>query len=226
MIQRDGVSPAQDTVRVATKGDVPAIALLHCTSIDEGFLSSLGERFLSRLYARMVASTHGFVLVAPREGGDSALGPSIAGFIAGSEEIGRLYRDFFWRDGPAVMVSSGVRLVRALPRTLETFRYRGGDHGPDSELPSTGPAGRETELLAMAVDPADRRRGVGAALVDAFVATSRAAGSASARVVVGASNAQAIALYGRAGFHEDGRMELHAGTASLRMRAGLSQARP
>jgi ribosomal protein S18 acetylase RimI-like enzyme len=78
----------------------------------------------------------------------------------------------------------------------------------------------------MAVDGGSRRRGLGAALVDAFAATARAAGSASARVVVGADNERAIALYGRAGFRAYDQIELHAGTRSIRMRLALSPAQP
>lgn len=221
MIQRDGVSPAQDTVRVAIRSDVPAIAALHGAAIDEGFLSSLGVRFLSRLYARLVASPHGFVLVADKDGHH----PAIAGFVAGSGEVGRLYREFLWRDGPAVALSSGIRLARSLPSAIETFRYGAADHGRRAE-PAVEAREPETELLAMAVDPADRSRGLGTALVEGFVADSRAAGSASARVVVGAANARAIALYTRAGFREDRRIELHAGAVSLLMRADFSRPGP
>jgi len=79
----------------------------------------------------------------------------------------------------------------------------------------------ETELLALAVDDAERRSGVGAALVEAFIRTSRGAGSSSARVVVGATNHRAIALYGRAGFRESTKLQVHSGADSLVMRVGL-----
>ena len=87
--------------------------------------------------------------------------------------------------------------------------------------PDRGPRGSETELLALAVDDAERRRGVGAALVEAFIRTSRGAGSSTARVVVGTTNHRAIALYGRAGFRESTRLQLHSGADSLVMRVGL-----
>jgi ribosomal protein S18 acetylase RimI-like enzyme len=225
MIEGYGVSPARGTVRVATNSDIPAVAALHCAAIDEGFLSTLGERFLLRLYARILASSHGFVLVSEATHAVQSKEPQIAGFVAGSGNVSRLYREFFWRDGPAVARSSGGRLVRSLPRVAETLRYGTKGDGPrarrssPSELPAP-----ETELLAVAVDGGARRRGTGAALVDAFTATARATGSASARVVVGAENRRAIALYGRAGFREYDQIELHAGTRSLRMRMVLSPA--
>lgn len=223
MMQRDGVSPGQDTVRVANRSDVPAIAALHAAAIEEGFLSSLGVRFLSRLYARILVSPHAFVLVRSKEDRASEPGRGVMGFIAGSEEVGRLYREFVWRDGAVVTCTSGVRLVRSLPRTIETIRYGYRDDGrpssPDDAVP-------ETELLAMAVDPTDRRTGIGAALVQAFIATSQANGSRSARVVVGGTNSAAVGLYAREGFLEDRRIELHSGTASLVMRRSLSRDEP
>ena len=63
--------------------------------------------------------------------------------------------------------------------------------------------------------------GVGAALVEAFIRTSRGAGSSTARVVVGTTNHRAIALYGRAGFRESTKLQVHSGADSLVIRVGL-----
>jgi ribosomal protein S18 acetylase RimI-like enzyme len=225
MIEGNGVSPAQGTVRVATKDDVPAVAALHCTAIREGFLSTLGDRFLSRLYTRIVASPHGFLLVA--DGRPPAQGAGLAGFVAGSADIGRLYREFLWRDGLSVALSSGARLMRSFPRVVETLRHATAEVPARFEPPLSHEMQRpETELLALAVDGAARRQGIGASLVQAFLAAARAEGSATARVVVAAENRSAIELYGRAGFCESNRMELHRGTESLLMRVGLSGAAP
>src|SRR5271163_4414473 len=105
MVEGYGVPPAQGTVRFATDRDVPAVAALHSAAISEGFLSTLGDRFLSRLYSRIVESSHGFLLVVdglPRADGPicpDETAASLAGFVAGSAEVGRLYREFLWRDG-------------------------------------------------------------------------------------------------------------------------------
>jgi ribosomal protein S18 acetylase RimI-like enzyme len=227
MIGESGGPSTQGTVRLATAGDVSSVATLHAIAIDEGFLSSLAGQVLQRLYARIVASPHGFLLVADSaesmEGHESGL----AGFVAGSDAIGHLYREFLLRDGLSVVRSSAPVLLRSLPRVLETLRYgtRGEAHrgGPD---PAIRPRGSETELLALAVDDAERRRGVGASLVEAFIRTSRGAGSSSARVVVGATNHRAIALYGRAGFRESTKLQLHSGADSLVMRVGLQATSP
>ncbi len=222
MIEGYGMPPAQGTVRVATSRDVPAVAALHGVAIGEGFLATLGDRFLSRLYSRIVASSHGFLLVSDSPELTVGQNPGLAGFVAGSAEVGRLYREFLVRDGLSVAVSSTTRLLRSLPRVIETLRYGTTDEpagdGPSSTAGAQGP---ETELLALAVDGAERRRGIGADLVEAFLRTARATGSSSARVVVGRENHSAIALYSRAGFNESTRLELHSGTESILMRVGL-----
>jgi ribosomal protein S18 acetylase RimI-like enzyme len=53
--------------------------------------------------------------------------------------------------------------------------------------------------------------------VAAFLDRVAAGGGTEAYVVVGATNAGAIALYGRSGFVADREFELHAGTRSLVM---------
>jgi ribosomal-protein-alanine N-acetyltransferase len=58
----------------------------------------------------------------------------------------------------------------------------------------------ELEVLTVATEPAHRRRGLAAALVDALLAEARARGAARAFLEVRASNAAALALYAQRGF--------------------------
>jgi ribosomal-protein-alanine N-acetyltransferase len=104
-----------------------------------------------------------------------------------------------------------ARLLRSLPRAIETLR-----HG----IGSGGGTGRGTELLAIAVGTSQRGGGVGGALVAAFLDRVVAGGGDAAYVVVGADNAVAVSLYRRAGFAEAGRFELHPGTESLLLQWG------
>ena len=180
--------------------DASAVAALHRDLIAEGFLSSLGERFLCRLYRRVALSDDAFVLVAEDD-------DEVVGFIAGALSLGRLYRRFVLRDGAAVALGSPLRLAGAWRRVLETLR-----HGVDGEDGTPG-----AELLAVAVAPAWRGRGVGARLVSAFQAELTGRGVDASQVVVGADNAPAIAMYRRAGFTPARTFELHKGTASVLM---------
>jgi ribosomal protein S18 acetylase RimI-like enzyme len=189
------------TVRGGVAADADAAASLHAGQIADGFLAVLGPRFLALLYRRISLSAHSFLLIADR-GGTSA------GFLAGSTDVGGLYKNFVWHDGPKALVAAAGPLLTGWRRVLETLR-----HG------SSGGAGvgRGAELLAVAVDPAQQGRGAGRSLVAAFLDEVSARGGDAAHVVVGADNAGAIALYERAGFVIADRFELHPGTQSLLM---------
>ena len=63
----------------------------------------------------------------------------------------------------------------------------------------------EAELLTVAVDPAERRQGTGAALVAGFLTESRARHAESAFLEVAESNTPARALYARHGFAPAGK---------------------
>ncbi len=197
------------SLRVGNVTDAPAAALLHGQLISEGFLSSLGSRFLRRLYRRIARASGSFLLVAETGG-------STIGFIAGSVDVGRLYRSFLLRDGVAAGLSAPVRLFSALPRVLETV-----NHGRAREGPEGG------ELLAVAVNPSWRGRQVGRQLVEGFLAELERRGLRAAHVVVGADNARAIAMYARAGFSATRTFEMHRGTQSVLMEAVVAgRARP
>jgi len=63
----------------------------------------------------------------------------------------------------------------------------------------------EAEILTLAVDPAARRRGVGARLVREGAAETAARGATRLFLEVADDNPAALALYARAGFTEAGR---------------------
>lgn len=67
----------------------------------------------------------------------------------------------------------------------------------------------EAELLTLAVDPARRRQGIGARLVQSFVETAARRGAARAFLEVAADNDAALALYRNSGFVEDGRRKAY-----------------
>ncbi len=215
-MEGDDVPPARCNVKEATRSDVDVVAALHIAAIHEGFLATLGARFLRHLYARIVESPHGFLLVAETPPAPEHDPVQVSGFVAGAVSVRRLYREFMLHDGLVASVTSAPRLVRSLPRVIETLRY-GSRPAPGSE---TVPV-PEAELLSLAVAADSRRQGAGAALVDGFLAEAARRGCTSARVVVGADNDAAVALYRRGGFEAAETLEVHEGTTSLLMRAHL-----
>ena len=185
-------------LRLGTVDDAAAAAVLHAGQIGEGFLTVLGPRFLHRLYRRVARTPDSFLLVV--EDGDSTVG-----FLAGSSDVGGLYRSFLLRDGAFVAFACAARLVRSWRRVMETLR-----HG-------TGATAVGAELLAVAVAPAVLGRGAGTLLVEGFLMEVGSRRLGAAHVVVAADNEAAIALYRRAGFRTAERFELHPGTESLLM---------
>lgn len=192
---------AGPTLRPGTVSDASAVAALHAGQIDGGFLSTLGTRFLTRLYRRICLAPGSFLVVA-------ADGDLVVGFIAGAGDVGALYRTFLWRDGLAAAADAIGRLLLHWRLVVETLR-----HG------SSGGAGtgRGVELLAMAVDPAYRGHGLGTRLVASFLDRVSTIGPGDSYVVVAGANPVAIGLYTQAGFTAEGQFELHAGTRSLLM---------
>lgn len=195
------------SIRPATVADSGDAAKLHAEQISEGFLPSLGTSFMTRLYRRIVLFHGSFLLMA-----ETRTSRQTVGFIAGATDVGALYKKFLVRDGVVASIEAAPRLLKAWPRALETLR-----HGTDNSDSQHG-----AELLAVAVDPAWRGRGIGDDLVDAFVSHARSRGAERSYVVVGADNRTAISLYKRAGFETTDEFEMHPGTKSLTMCRSLA----
>jgi ribosomal protein S18 acetylase RimI-like enzyme len=190
-------------VRRGTESDAAVAAELHASEISEGFLPSLGRPFLTRLYRRIVRSPGSFLLVAYDDG-------KTVGFIAGSDDVRRLYRSFLLRDGAIATLTSLPRIARSWRRVLETLRYPGGEGTDEPEQPELPRA----ELLAVAVAPEAQGRGLGLRLVEALTTEFTRRGVDAVRVVVGSGNDRAIRLYERSGFTTAARVEVHKGTPS------------
>jgi len=205
--------PAGDVpvmIRLGTAADADAAARLHADLISEGFLAHLGPRFLRHLYRCVAKGPDSFLLIADgttQGTPGSGLSP-VAGFLAGALDLRALYRRFALRQGFVAALTSLPRLLTALPRVWETLR-----HGAEESDDRSG-----AELLSIAVDPGWQGRHIGVLLVESFLAEVERRGMDIAQVVVGADNAPAVALYGRAGFRPVRTFELHRGTSSILMR--------
>lgn len=200
-------------LRTATGADVARVAQLHSTCIDDGFLTSLGGRFLRRLYGRLVSSPNGFILVAELK--DEG---AVIGFVAGTVDLRGFSVEFARHDG-LVAALSAIRSRAGVLRALETLKYSRAASDIGGRRPG------EAELLALAVDHPFRRCGIGQSLVEEFLRTTGALAATSATVVVGARNEGASALYGRCGFETDRRIAIHRGADSLVLRHPMTRDR-
>ena len=183
-------------VRIGNEGDSAEAARLHCSEISQGFLPTLGQPFLARLYRRMVLSPSAFFVVAEDAG-------VVQGFAAGTSDLGAFYRTFLVRDGLLAGMRSFHRVIRSLPRILEVLRY-------PASVENLPPA----EILSVAVTPTSRGRGLGSRLSPARSINSTGAVCTRRAVVVGGDNAAAIALYRSVGFEPAVVRDIHAGTQS------------
>jgi ribosomal protein S18 acetylase RimI-like enzyme len=180
-------------LRTGRAGDAAAVAALHAERIGEGFLVTLGPRFLTRLYRRVALSQAAVLVVA--EDGDR-----IVGFVAAATSTRRFYGDFFRHDAVPAGLAAAPAIVRAPRRVWETLRYGSAD----DDLPAA-------EVLSVAVAADAEGRGIGGALLNAALEELAQAGAPAARVITAVGNDPALAMYERAGFRRRTRTEVHAG---------------
>jgi ribosomal protein S18 acetylase RimI-like enzyme len=179
--------------------DVPDIARLHLHGLEDGFLTSLGPRFLAGLYRAMISSPHAVVLVA-RDGSE------VIGFAAGAVSPGAFWRDFIRRRFLGIGAALAVRAIRPTVARgiLEVARHI-------KEERASGP-----ELLSIVVGPSSRRGGLGSHLVMKMEEELRQRGCQKVAVAVRSDNRWARDFFARLGFHALGQVEVHQGQPSLR----------
>ena len=193
----------QVTVRRARPADAARIAALHTETMPTAFLPSLGASFLARFHAGLIAFPEAAAYVAEADG-------SVAGFVVGVPSMRRFASWFAAHRGLGAAASALPHVLSdpaSVRGMLESLRYAARPAAEGIDLP-------EAELIAIAVDPAQRGRGVGLALGEAFLDAMVARGVDGVRVVVGPEYEAALGLYGRLGFEPAADLRLHEGTSS------------
>jgi GNAT superfamily N-acetyltransferase len=169
--------------------DFHAVAALHRQSIAEGFLSTLGERFLARLYRAIAEDPGSAVRVAVAEGAGA-----LEGFVAGTVDTRAMYRRVLGRQWLwfGLLLAPSALKPRVLRRILETMRY-GRTAGVQD--PSV-----RAELLAVAVAPGARGKGVGRSLIAGLEQFYAERGVQTYKVVTAADDPVSNAFYAACGF--------------------------
>jgi ribosomal protein S18 acetylase RimI-like enzyme len=135
--------------------DVPEVVNTHLKSFTGFFLSFLGYQFLRELYVGILKDSAGIAYVYEDQG-------HILGFVAGTSQpagfYSRLLKRRWWRFGLASLVPI-LKNPLIVPRLLQAFRK------PQdvSDQPDAG------TLMSIAVSPDSQGRGLGQALVKAFL---------------------------------------------------------
>ncbi|RJP52191.1 MAG: GNAT family N-acetyltransferase [Anaerolineaceae bacterium] len=142
-------------IREMDINDVNAVVKVHLSSFQGFFLTFLGRQFLNELYTSVVADSTGIAFVCSEEA-------RVLGFVAGTSQpagfYGRLLHRRWWR----FVLSSLTPILKnplIIPRLLRAIRK------PQdvSNQPDTG------TLMSIAVTPEAQGRGLGLALVKAFL---------------------------------------------------------
>lgn len=194
-------------IRLGTERDAAAASLLHSSRITEGFLPTLGPRFLSRLYRRIARDQSSFLIVAEQDG-------EIVAMASCTENIAALYRAFILRDAAFAAISALAPILRSLPRVLETLRYPSAESAADPANGASRPL-PDAEVLAVAVSKDSSGRGIGRSLMVEAIAEFTRRGVTNVKVVAGSDNEAALALYRSTGFLDAAALEVHEGTHSL-----------
>lgn len=177
------------------------VAELHIECISQGFLTTLGPRFLALMYQAIDESTDSVLLVS-RDGYD------VVAFVAGtSRGMGPIYRGLL-RHWPALLVALLPSLVSPgrLWRILDVVRYS-GRVARSTDLPMA-------ELLSIGVDREARGKGHAAGLYQGLCAYFREKQVKAFKIVVGVSLDSAHRFYWRMGAHPASQLEVHRGELS------------
>lgn len=176
------------------------VGALHASCIDQGFLSSLGPRFLTVLYRAIDRSDDAVLIV-------EADGNRVIGFVTGGSGMGPIYRQMI-RDWPN-LIAALLPIVfqpRKVLGILEILKRRDKD-GPVGDLP-------RHELFSIAVAPAARGTGVAERLYHGLIAHFRAQDVPAFRIVVGETLTPAHRFYTRMGAEPVDTLRLHGDARS------------
>jgi len=185
-------------IRLARKEDAGAIARIHKEEINLGFLSELGDAFLTEFYRAIILSPGGFCVVA-EDGG------KVVGFIAGCESIGKFYKFFFKKHTAKalrILLPKAFNVGR-VKKIFETLFY------PQKEK-DTPPA----ELLTIAVVSLYHGKGVAGPMFKEFVEEMKRREVIEFKVLVGESLSRAIAFYEKIGFIFHSKTAIHSNKPS------------
>jgi len=157
-------------IRSMQRGDLDAVVAIHVAAFPRFFLTFLGPRFLRLFYAAVIAD--GIALVA-------TIDDRVAGFVVGMLDSRSFYRRLLLKRFVHVAIAI-LPVVLRHPSTFLRVARRGVGR---AFQPAPG-----AELMSLAVHPREQHRGLGRALVEAFVARVREAGEENLWLITDAAD--------------------------------------
>jgi len=175
-------------VRKMQLSDVNQVVKVHLCSFQGFFLSFLGPKFLSLLYAYIISSPDGagFVIVDK--------GDKIIGFVCGSTEPSGFYRRFFKKQWWHIVLAILWPVLRN-PCIVPRLMWR-ALHPPQAST-NLGAA----TLFSIAISPESQNKGIGKRLAQEFLHEMRRRGMRQVNLTTDKdSNESVNAFYKRLGF--------------------------
>lgn len=176
------------------------VARLHMENISQGFLPTLGFRFVTLMYRAIDECDCSVLLV-------DVQGERVIGFISGTTHMGAIYKHMFryWPQLGVALLPSLLNFKR-IKRIIEILHYS-RTRAPEAELP-------RSELLSIAVDPSCRGQRRADALYISLMNYFRKQGQGAFRITVGNALSPAHSFYRRMGAISIVETEVHRGELS------------
>ena len=188
--------------------DFIAIARLHAAGIKQGFLPTLGERFLGLLYDSMDADSSSVLLVERSNTGE------ILGFVGGGRGMRSIYLQML-RRWPRLFsalfpaISNPIKIRRIFEVLFLSFRLK------------PCPACPRAELFSISVADFARGNGVAKKLYSDLAVHFAKDGETEFCIVVGEDLAPAHRFYRKMGAEPIARIRVHKGETSIVYRQAL-----
>lgn len=177
------------------------IAQIHIANINQGFLATLGIRFVSLMYEAIDEAQNCVLLVEERD-------EIVVGFISGGSGMGTIYMRMLHHPVRlAIALIPSFFYPRRLLRIIEIIRY--------SRSQSWGHSLPDAELLSIAVQPAYRGQNVADRLFRRLEDHYKELGIFSFKIVVGESLLPAHRFYKRMGAMPTAEIAVHRGEVSV-----------
>ena len=177
------------------------VAQIHKEEIKKGFLAKLGSTLLIRIYRQAAKSPNAFVIIAEKDG-------VVYGFLAGSKNTGKFYKDFIRSSMIQVMPVMIPRMfsLKTVKHIAETLAY------PSKKIQDDIP---KSEIMNFCISSRFQRMGLGKILFDKMMEQFAAMGIRRIKIVTGENQVSAQKFYEKLNAKKVGELEIHQGMKSF-----------
>jgi len=177
------------------------IAEIHIAEIPAGFLSGLGEKFLTRLYQELARATGSFLLIAFDD-------KRVAGFLCAGVDTKSIVKTVLKRSAFSLFPTLLLKLLsfKTVKKVIETLKY------PSQKISLDLPA---SEILNFCVSSAYQRKGMGRKLFVEMVEEFKRRSVYEIKIVTGENQQRAQSFYESLDAVKVAEIEVHKGVKSM-----------